>query len=141
VKGDEMGQEARAMAPGDATTLLVVDDEIDMRLLVRAVMDIAGNRFEIVGEASDGVEAVERWRDLKGPPMPHVVILDNRMPNRSGLEVAEEILAERPEQQIVLFSAFLDDSVRAQAKALGISACLTKEDVAQLPDLILGLGD
>jgi len=68
--------------------------------------------------------------------MPHVIILDNRMPNRSGLEVAAEILQERPEQQIVLFSAFLDDRVRTQAQELGITACLTKEDVAELPELI-----
>jgi len=68
--------------------------------------------------------------------VPDVIILDNRMPNRSGLEVAEDILTERPEQRIVLFSAFLDDQVRGQARELGIAACLTKEDVAQLPELI-----
>ena len=123
-------------AATDATTLLVVDDEVDMRLLVRSVMHLAGESFVIVAEATDGVDAIDQWRGLNGPPMPHVIILDNRMPNRSGLEVAAEILQERPEQQIVLFSAFLDDRVRTQAQELGITACLTKEDVAELPELI-----
>ena len=125
------------MGAGDgATTLLVVDDEVDMRLLVRSVMALAGEDYVIVGEAADGIDAIDQWRGLKGPPMPHVIILDNRMPNRTGLEVAAEILDERPEQHIVLFSAFLDDRVRAQARDLGISACLTKEDVSELPALI-----
>ena len=120
----------------DPTTILVVDDEIDMRLLVRSVMALAGERFAIVAEAADGTEAIDQWRALDGPPAPDIIILDNRMPNRSGLEVAEDILRERPDQRIVLFSAFLDDRVRTRAQDLGIAACLTKEDVAELPDLI-----
>jgi len=122
-----------------ATTLLVVDDEVDMRLLVRSVMALAGDGFAIVAEAADGIEAIERWRGLGGPPVPDVIILDNRMPNRSGLEVAEDILQERPDQRIVLFSAFLDDRVRAKAREVGIAACLTKEDVAELPELLARL--
>ena len=124
------------MPTGEATTLLVVDDEVDMRLLVRSVMSLAGDSFVIVAEADDGLEAIEQWRALGGPPIPDVIILDNRMPNRSGLEVAKDILEERPDQQIVLFSAFLDDRVRMTARELGIAACLTKEDVAELPDLL-----
>ena len=120
----------------EPTTVLVVDDEVDMRLLVRSVMALAGDRFVIVAEASDGIEAIDQWRALDGPPVPDVIILDNRMPHRSGLEVAEDILGERPEPRIVLFSAFLDDRVRSRAQEIGISACLTKEDVAELPDLI-----
>jgi CheY-like chemotaxis protein len=124
------------MVDGETSTLLVVDDEADIRLLVRSVMDLAGDRFVIVAEARDGIEAVDRWRGLDGPPSPDFIILDNRMPNRTGLEVAEAILRERPDQRIVLFSAFLDDRVRAEASALGITACLTKEDVGQLPELL-----
>lgn len=124
------------MVAPEPVTLLVVDDEVDMRLLVRSVMDLAGDGFAIVAEAADGVEAIDRWRALDGPPAPDVIILDNRMPNRSGLEVAEDILRERPDQQIVLFSAFLDDHVRSTAREIGIAECLTKEDVAQLPELI-----
>jgi CheY-like chemotaxis protein len=120
----------------EATTILVVDDELDMRMLVRVIIDLANRGWSIVGEAADGVEAIERWRELNGPPSPDVIVLDNRMPELTGLEVAERILAERPDQRIVLYSAFLDDSVRRQAAALGVRECVTKEELDRLPDVI-----
>lgn len=118
------------------TTMLIVDDEVDMRTLVRVVMEMANNGLSIVGEAADGAEALRVWRDLDGPPVPDVVILDNRMPGLTGLEVAKQILQERPGQIIVLFSAFLDKEVRAAAAELGIARCVSKEELDQLPALI-----
>jgi CheY-like chemotaxis protein len=125
--------------PERTPTVLIIDDEIDMRMLVRVVIDMAHTGLAVVGEAADGPEGIEVWRSLNGPPVPDVIVLDNRMPLLSGLEVAELILHERPEQKIVLFSAFLDEEVRRSAKAVGISACVTKEDASQLPELIQGL--
>lgn len=118
------------------TTMLIVDDELDMRMLVRIVIEMANHGLRIVGEAADGTEALKVWRDLDGPPAPDVVILDNRMPGLSGLEVAEQILRERPGQIIVLYSAFLDDDVRAKAAAIGITRCVSKQELDQLPALI-----
>jgi CheY-like chemotaxis protein len=118
------------------TTMLIVDDELDMRMLVRLVIEMANNGLTIVGEAGDGAEALQVWRDLDGPPVPDVVILDNRMPELSGLEVAQQILAERPDQLIVLYSAFLDESVRARAAELGVSRCVSKHELERLPSLI-----
>lgn len=118
------------------TTMLIVDDELDMRMLVRLVIEMANNGLTIVGEAADGAEALQVWRDLDGPPVPDVVILDNRMPELSGLEVAQQILAERPGQLILLYSAFLDDSVRARAAELGVSRCVSKHELERLPGLI-----
>ena len=121
------------------TTILVVDDELDMRMLVRLVIEMANNGLTIVGEAGDGAEALRVWRDLDGPPVPDVIILDNRMPELSGLEVAKQILDERPSQLIVLYSAFLDDTVRARAAELGITRCVSKHDLEDLPSLVRGL--
>ena len=118
------------------TTILVVDDELDMRLLVRTVIEIANDGLEVVAEAVDGAEAMTVWRGLDGPPQPDVVILDNRMPHASGVEVARQILQERPDQLLVLYSAYLDDAVRAEAASAGIAECLTKADVQRLPDVI-----
>ncbi len=118
------------------TTMLIVDDELDMRMLVRVVIEMANHGLTIVGEAADGAEAIQVWRDLDGPPVPDVVILDNRMPGLTGIEVAEQILAERPAQLIVLYSAFLDDEVRAQAREVGIATCVSKEDLDRLPSVI-----
>jgi YesN/AraC family two-component response regulator len=118
------------------TTMLIVDDEMDMRMLVRVVIEIANDGLSIVGEAADGAEALRVWRDLDGPPEPDVVILDNRMPELTGLEVAEQILAERPAQLIVLYSAFLDEEVREAAARIGIARCVSKEDLDRLPAVI-----
>ncbi|HEX4868233.1 MAG TPA: response regulator transcription factor [Acidimicrobiales bacterium] len=118
------------------TTMLIVDDELDMRMLVRLVIEMANDGLKIVGEAADGPEAIQIWRDLDGPPVPDVVILDNRMPGLSGMEVAQRILEERPGQIIVLYSAFLDADVRAQAAEVGIRTCVSKHELDRLPDLI-----
>ena len=122
--------------PERTPTVLIIDDEIDMRMLVRVVIDMSHTGLSVVGEAAAGPEGIEVWRSLNGPPVPDVIVLDNRMPHLSGLEVAELILQERPEQKIVLFSAFLDEEVRSAAESVGVSACVTKEDASELPDLI-----
>lgn len=83
-------------------TVLLVDDDLDMRMLIRIVLEIADAGLTIVGEAGDGAEALRVWRDLNGPPDPDIIVLDNHMPAMSGLEVAERILEERPGQIIVL---------------------------------------
>src|SRR3546814_16254502 len=87
-------------------------------------------------EAAPGHASIVVWLDLYGQPVPHVVILDNRMPGLSGLDVARAILGERPSQIIVLYSAFLDDDVRAAAAQIGIARCVSKHDLEMLPGLV-----
>ena len=118
------------------TTVLIVDDEIDMLMLVRIAIEMANKDLEIAGEATNGNDALQVWRDMNGPPVPDVVILDNRMPGLSGMEVAQQILAERPDQIIVLYSAYLDANVRREAKELGIARCVTKDDVDKLASIV-----
>lgn len=126
-------------AKGTPTTILVVDDEVDMRTLVRVLIDLANHGLTVTGEAADGNEALSAWVALDGPPEPDVIVLDNRMPGQTGIEVAREILRQRPDQLIVLFSAFLDDRIRAEAAQVGIAACVSKDDVHALPDVIWNL--
>ena len=120
--------------PQSAVSLLVVDDEPDMRILVRAFLERAG--YRVVGEAANGPDALLEFRRLNPPPEPTVIILDNRMPTLTGLQVAEQVLAERPDQLIVLFTAYLDDDVRAAATRLGVAACLSKTRMEQLPEVV-----
>ena len=117
-----------------AVTVLVVDDAPDMRFLARAVLESAG--LTVVSEAADGPEALERVRALDPPPVPTVILLDNMMPGLTGLEVAERVLADKPDQLIVLFSAYLSDEVTAQAARLGVTACVSKVDVSNLGEII-----
>jgi two-component system chemotaxis response regulator CheY len=119
------------------TTILVVDDDADMRFLARSVLE--GSGIEVAGEAADGVEALAKLEELNPPPIPTVVLLDNQMPGLTGLEVAEQILRERPEQIIVLFSAYLDADIIAKAKLLGIASCVSKNDAMDLPEILTDL--
>jgi DNA-binding NarL/FixJ family response regulator len=114
---------------------LIVDDEEDVRSLVRLVVEAANEGLVVSGEAADGNEALEHWREHR----PVAVILDQRMPGMSGLEVAQHMLAEHPGQAIILFSAFLDRATREEAKKLGVRACLDKTQVSRLPEELWAL--
>ena len=120
-------------------TVLIVDDEMDIRLLVRAILESADLGVEVVGEAVDGHDALAVFRTLDPPDVPDVVILDNRMPGKDGLTVAAEMLEQEPRQHIVLFSAFVTPEIEERAKALGVRACIGKSDFALLPQLVLQL--
>jgi CheY-like chemotaxis protein len=111
---------------------LIVDDEEDMRFLMRSTIEAANEGLEVTAEASDGFEAVERWREVQ----PDVVVMDNRMPGLTGLEAARRILAEDPNQSIILFSAFLNDEVRRTAEQIGVRVCLSKDSIFDLPDVL-----
>ena len=113
-----------------ATSVLIVDDEEDMRVLVRAI--ISSGDISVVGEAADGVQALARSDELD----PDVIVLDQMMPGMTGLETARLILERRPGQAILLFSAFLNDELRAEADAIGVSGCLTKDQVGRIGDAI-----
>lgn len=118
-------------------TVLVVDDAPDMRFLARAVLENAG--LHVVAEAADGPEALTQFRALDPPPVPTVILLDNQMPGPTGLEVAEEMLAQAPGQIIVLFSAYLSPEVIEQAESMGVAACVSKVDVTKLASIIRDL--
>jgi two-component system chemotaxis response regulator CheY len=122
-----------------ALTILVVDDEPDMRYLARVVLEQGG--INVTAEAGDGPEALVKLRELEPPPIPTVILLDNQMPGPSGLEVAAQILACLPDQLIVLFSAYLSDDIIDQATKLGVAACVSKGDALNLAEIIRDLVD
>lgn len=110
---------------------MVVDDEADMRLLVRTLLS-AADGFEIVAEAADGPSALEQV----GRERPDAMVLDQRMPGLTGIEVARRILADRPDLPIVLFSAYLDEETQIEAEELGVRRCLAKDRVFELADVL-----
>lgn len=123
--------------PSAALTILLVDDAPDMRFLARAVLEESG--MDVVAEAVDGLEAIERFHELRSPTVPTVILLDNQMPKLGGIEAAAQILAEAPDQLIVLFSAYLSESIQREAERLGVAACVSKTNVLDLPDIITKL--
>ena len=109
---------------------LIVDDDNDMRFLVRMTIEAANHGLAVSGEAASGSEAIDAIQDDR----PGVVVLDNRMPGMSGLETAEKILEADPDQNIILFSAYLDADTVERAQQLGVRTCLAKTDVERLPE-------
>ena len=109
---------------------LIVDDEEDIRFLIRLTIELANEGLAVSGEASSGEAAIESWHAER----PEVIVLDNRMPGMSGLEVAERILGEDPAQSIILYSAYLDEETVAEASRIGIRQCLAKGDYSRLPE-------
>jgi two-component system response regulator YesN len=114
---------------------LIVDDEEDMRSLIRTTIEIANQGLRVVGEAANGTDALARWREVR----PGCIVIDQRMPGLTGIDVCRQILAEEPSQRIVLFTAFADAELRRTAKAIGISVVLPKEHVHKLPETLWGL--
>jgi DNA-binding NarL/FixJ family response regulator len=111
---------------------LIVDDDTDMRCLVRILIEHADQGLEVAGEAANGEDAIGLWRDVH----PDVIVLDQQMPGLSGLEVAQIILGERPDQAIVLFTAYDDDLTVRGAVDSGVRAVVGKQDWSTLIDTI-----
>jgi len=93
-------------------TLLIVEDVKKLRedLRARLIED-----FDVVGEAADGVEAVELFRELE----PNLVVMDIVMPRLSGIEATTEILAEFPRAKIVILSGLRDEGIVLSALQAG----------------------
>jgi CheY-like chemotaxis protein len=113
-------------------TTLIVDDQADVRMLMRMLVEAANDGLLIAGEASSGLEAIEQAARTE----PVVIVFDEMMPEMQGTEAATRIRETRPSQIMILCSAYLDAKVIARARLAGFSAWLPKEDVVRLPDLI-----
>ena len=107
---------------------LIVDDEVDVRLLLQLLIDQENHGLHVIGEAANGEQALQLRRSLDVD----VVVLDHRMPGLSGLETATQMLAEAPDLPIVLYSAFTDDRMLAQAREIGVRDCVPKDDGPRL---------
>ena len=108
--------------------VLIVDDEDDMRALLRGMIQLANDGLSVAGEATDGDDALRRWREQR----PDVVLMDQRMPGLSGLETADRMLRESPGQAVVLFTAYLDDDIKRMADAVGVRACVRKDQAGKV---------
>jgi CheY-like chemotaxis protein len=111
---------------------LVVDDEPDIRLILRMAIRRYNRGLFVSGEAGSGSDALTSFRSSQ----PDVIVLDHMLPDMTGLDVAASILEQAPTQIVVLFSAYLDPDIEQGAEALGVARCVSKLDLQKVPDII-----
>jgi two-component system chemotaxis response regulator CheY len=100
------------------TSVLIVDDSEFMRDLLREIL----TGYDIVGEAENGVEAVELFEELS----PDVVMMDIVMPIRDGIAATADIVGEHPGARVIMCTSVgQDEQMKAAIKA-GASGYITK---------------
>lgn len=100
--------------------VLIVDDALFMRNMLREIFTKAGH--EVIGEASNGVEAVEKYQELG----PDLVTMDIIMPLRSGIEALQEIVDGDPGAMVIMVSALGQESLVLEAVQAGAKDFIVK---------------
>jgi two-component system chemotaxis response regulator CheY len=93
--------------------ILVVDDAAFMRMMIKDIL--VKNGYEVVGEASNGAEAVVRFRELE----PDLVTMDITMPEMDGITALKEIKKTHPQARIVMCSAMGQQAMVLEAIQAG----------------------
>ena len=100
-------------------TLLIVDDAAFMRLNLKNILK---DKYEIVGEAENGIEAVEMYKEKN----PDFVTMDITMPEMDGLEAIKAIMDIDPKAQIIVCSAMGQQKMVIQAIDAGAQDFIVK---------------
>jgi len=103
------------------TRVVLADDQEMVRAGLRMLVDFQPD-LEVVGEAADGLEAVE----VVARTRPDVVLMDVRMPRCDGIEAARRVLAATPDVAVVVLTTFDEDASLAEAMRAGVSGFLLK---------------
>ena len=102
--------------------ILIADDHLIIRQGLRLILETE-NEFELMGEASDGVEALSLCKKLK----PDVVLMDLRMPNMDGLTAIEKLRVEQPDIAVVILTTFNEDELMFRGLQAGAHGYLLKD--------------
>ena len=109
------------MASADRIRVMVVDDHPIMRNGLRDTLEASG-RFEVVGLAGDGEEAVSTVEALK----PEVIVMDVLMPNKDGIDACREIMELLPGTRVMMLTASDEEDAVIEAIAAGATGYLEK---------------
>ena len=100
--------------------VLVADDASFMRQMIREIVE--SDCHEVVGEASDGMEALDEYKRVS----PDVVTMDIVMPRRSGIDAVRSILELDPSARVVMCSALGQESLVSEALEAGARDFIVK---------------
>ena len=109
------------MSSAGRIRVMVVDDHPTMRNGLRDTLEASG-RFEVVGLAEDGEEAVRTVEGLG----PEVVVMDVIMPNKDGIDACREIMELLPETRVLMLTASSEEDAVIEAVAAGATGYLQK---------------
>lgn len=101
--------------------VLIVDDAMFMRNMLRGIFSKSGE-FDVVGEAANGSEAVEKYRELN----PDLVTMDIVMPLKSGIEALQEITRQDEQACIIMCSALGQEALILEAVEAGAKDFIVK---------------
>jgi DNA-binding NarL/FixJ family response regulator len=122
----------KTMTNSEKTRVLLVDDHmVVLEGLERLISERAD--FEVVGTASDGLDAINKTEALK----PDVVIMDIGMPNLDGIQATREIMKWKDRVRVIIFTMYTDAAYAVSLFKEGISAYVLKSD--PVSDLLLAL--
>ncbi|MCG7407484.1 response regulator [Paenibacillus sp. ACRRX] len=98
-----------------ANRILIVDDAAFMRMMIRDIL--TKNGYEVVGEAADGAQAIEKYKEHK----PDLITMDITMPEMDGITALKEIRKSDPSAKVIMCSAMgqqamVIDAIQAGAK-------------------------
>jgi DNA-binding NarL/FixJ family response regulator len=112
------------VAPTREITVLVVDDHASMRKVVSEVLS-AREGLRIVGEASDGIEAVDMVVALH----PALVVMDIAMPRLNGLEASRKIMSDCADTRVLILTMHENKQYAREIARLGVAGCVLKREV------------
>ena len=117
---------------GAVIRTMVVDDQDDVRTLLRMMIELANDGLIVGCEASSGDDALAKVDACD----PTVIVLDEMMPGMNGIETAAKIRARRPDQRMIMCSAYLDADIERRARECGVVAFVHKDDIRDVPGVI-----
>ncbi len=116
------------------SNVLIADDSAIIRKIIEK--SITKDKFEIIGIAADGLEALEQFKDK----LPDIVTLDLTMPEMDGLSVLDEMIKIKPDVNVIVISALTDKATGIEAIRKGakffIPKPFTPEDIQKALDKV-----
>ena len=103
-----------------ASRVLIVDDLAFIKLIIKDTLEKTG--FEVAGEASNGVEAIEQYKRLQ----PDIILMDITMPKMDGIQAIQEIVKIDPQAKVIMCSALGQQKLIIQSIQLGAKDFIVK---------------